>query len=403
MLDKLRGIVGRKSLTGWLNMGAPEVLIGRSYAGQAQEGYRNPYVFKCINIRAKAMGSIPWLLYRGQKEVEDHPLLRLLDRPNPQIGGSRFIQDLVGYRLLNGNAYVYAPPNSFTAPKELYALRPDMTQLIEGDAQRPVAGYQFSGRHGSTRIAPEDMLHWKSFNPLDELRGMSPLMAAALSIQMNSDSRAWDVALLQNGGKSSGTVTTDGQLTDKQRAALKEQLKAKHSGPRNAGKMMVMEGGMHWEQMGMTAVEMDWIEGLKLSAKEICIALETPPEMAGDSANKTYSNYQEARKAFYQETVIPDMRDLCDELNRWLVPKFGGDLRLDYDLDAVDALQENRTELWSRLNMTSWLTINEKRQAAGYEPIGAEGDVILVPATNLPLDMAAAPYPSLGDAQEPQA
>ena len=400
MLDKLKSIMGRKSLTGWLNMGAPEVLIGRSYSGQAQVGYSNPYVYKCINVRAKAMGSIPWLLYRGEKELEDHPLLSLLSRPNPRDGGSRFIQDLVGYKLLNGNAYIYAPPVTRTYPRELYALRPDMTQLIEGDAQHPVAGYQFSGRHGSMHIAPEDILHWKSFNPLDELRGMSPLLAAALSVQMNSDARAWDVALLQNGGKSSGTVTTDGQLTDKQRKALREQLKAKHGGPRNAGKIMVMEGGMHWEQMGMTAVEMDWIEGLKLSSREICIALDVPPELVGDSANKTYSNYQEARKALYQETVDPDMCDLRDELNRWLVPKFGGDLYLDFDKDSIDALAENRNELWTRLNATSWLTINEKRAAAGYEPIGAEGDVILVPATNLPLDMAASPFSPF---EEPQA
>lgn len=401
MLDKLKGIMGRKSLTGWLNMGAPEVLIGRSYAGQARMGYSNPYVYKCINVRAKAMGSIPWLLYRGEKEVEDHPLLKLLSRPNPRDGGSRFIQDLVGYKLLNGNAYIYAPPVTRTYPRELYALRPDMTQLIEGDAQHPVAGYQFSGRHGSMRIAPEDVLHWKSFNPLDELRGMSPLLAAALSVQMNSDARAWDVALLQNGGKSSGTVTTDGQLTDKQRKSLQAQLKAKHSGPRNAGKIMVMEGGMHWEQMGMTAVEMDWIEGLKISSREICIALDVPPELAGDSANKTYSNYQEARKALYMETIVPDICDLRDELNRWLVPKFGGgDLYLDFDKDGIDALAENRNELWTRLNATSWLTINEKREAAGYEPIGAEGDVILVPATNLPLDMAASPY--MPFEQEPQ-
>lgn len=400
MFEKLKSrIIGQRSVGGLLGVGGARVLIGGSYAGQAYEGYSKcAYVYRCVNIKADAMASIPWLLYDGpdkDKEIADHRILELLAHPNPWQGGSAFIRNLHAYLQLNGNSFVYAPPNSLTPPREMYNLRPDMTQPIEGGSDAPVAYYQYSGKHGTMRIAPEDMLHLKCWNPTDELRGMSPLLAAALAIQQNNESHLWNVATLQHGGRPSGVLTAQGNLNDKQRDNMKKELRSRYGGAENASKMMVLEAGMTWTQVGMTAEEMSWLEGVKLTAREISLVFGVPPEIVGDSTNKTYSNYQEARKAFWQETVLPEAYGLRDALNNWLVPKFKGngkDLYLDINIDAIDALQEDRTAMWNRLNATSWLTINEKRQAAGYEAVGADGDVILIPMANMPLGVVSQPY-----------
>jgi len=399
-------MTGKRSMGGLLGLGGARVLIGASYTGQALEGYQKcAYAYRCVNIKADALASIPWLLYteKGGDELDRHPLLDLLAHPNPRQGGSEFIRNVEAYLQLNGNSYTYAPPNTLTGPKELYSLRPDMTQPIEGNAENPVAYYMYSGKWGSTRIAPEDMMHLKCFNPMDEIRGMSPLLAAALAIQQNNESHVWNVATLQHGGRPSGVLSTQGNLNDKQADRMRKDMKDKYSGAANASKIMVLEAGMSWTQVGMTAEEMSWLEGIKLSAREISLVFGVPPEIVGDSSNKTYSNYQEARKAFWQETVLPEAYNLRDELNNWLAPKFkkkgGKDLYLDINIDAIDALQEDRTAMWNRLNATNWLTINEKRQAAGYDAIGSDGDVIFVPATNLPLDMATQPFTSGSGAQ----
>ena len=294
MFEGLKSMVpwGRKSLGAYMGMKPAEIAVGAGLGGQATSGYRNPYVYACINLRAKSCASVPWLLYSDRtkgKEIERHAILDLLESPNPVQSGYELRRDLIGYRLLNGNGYLYAIPNSFTGPREMYLLRPDATTPMQGRSMaEPVELYHYGSIHGTLTISPQDIAHWKCWDPIDDIRGLSPLMAAALSVQSSNDARTWNSAQLQNGGKTSGTLTTDKNLTDKQRTDLKEELKKKHGGALNAGKIMVMEAGMHWEQMGMTAVEMDWLEGQKLSAKEIALIYETPPELIGDNANKTY-------------------------------------------------------------------------------------------------------------------
>jgi HK97 family phage portal protein len=141
---------------------------------------------------------------------------------------------------------------------------------------------------------------------------------------------------------------------------------------------------------------MDWLEGRKMSRVEICNVFQVPPELIGIQDQKTYSNYQEARKAFYTETVLPLMDRLCDDLNNWLVPVFGDNLILDYDKDEIEALQEDREKVWTRVQNANWLTVNEKRSATGYEEIDG-GDVVLVPATLVPIQGAIQPPTPQGD------
>jgi HK97 family phage portal protein len=392
MFDGLKSMITRrKGIGGMLNIGDARVLLNRSYSVQASEGYSKcAYVYACVGKISRSVASVPIILYQGEKELANHPLLKLLDRPNPMQSGTTFAENETAYWLLNGNSYTYAPPNTVLPPQELYAMRPDQVQPIEGSRDEPISRYQYSNKYGSLTIAPDDCLHMMAFNPTDELRGLSPLVAAALAVAQNNESHLWNIATLQNGGRPSGILSTSGNLNDKQRQTMKDEIRSKYGGAKNASKIMVLEAGMTWTQAGMTAEEMAWIEGITLSAREISIVYGVPPEIIGDSSNKTYSNYMEANKAFWRETVLPIAQRRISEYNNWLVPKFKGDLRLAINTDDIEALQEDREKQWTRINTASWLTINEKRAATGYPPIGDEGDVILVPATNLPLEYAAA-------------
>jgi phage portal protein BeeE len=139
--------------------------------------------------------------------------------------------------------------------------------------------------------------------------------------------------------------------------------------------------------MAMSPADMDWLSGRKMAQRDICAVYNVPPEMIGDSENKTYSTYQEARVAFYQETVLPLMDWLAAELNHWLLPRYGeSDLVLEYDKEGIEALQEDRDALWARADHW-WLTPNEKRNMVGLSDIEG-GDTLLVPSDLLPLDAA---------------
>jgi len=324
-------------------------------------------------------------------ELYDHPLSKLLKRPNPWQGGSSFFESVVGYLMLSGNAYIEAVGPERGAPRELYALRPDRMKIVPGNNVQLVGGYEYTVSGETVKFAPEQILHLKLFNPLNDWYGMSPIEAAARSIDQNNDSRAWNVSLLQNMARPPGALVTETTLTEEQFNRLKEDIERYYSGVKNAGKPLLLEGGLDWKEMGLNAQEIAWLEGLRLSAREIAIAFGVPPELIGDSENKTYSNWQESRKAFYEETILPLMDWIKAELNNWLVPKFGdSNVFVDYDKDEIEALSEDRQTMWQRAIdgvKAGIITPNEAREMLGYETV--EGaDLLLVSATLIPLAMA---------------
>jgi HK97 family phage portal protein len=348
-----------------------------NYETMAREGYKqNVVVFSCINLIARSCAGIPWIVYKKGKEkneeIENHPLVNLIHRPNPRQGQSRFFDSMVGYYMLTGNSYIERVGPASGAPKELYPLRPDRVEIILGNEQQPILRYDYKVGAKIVPLEPELILHLKSFNPLDDWYGMAPLTAASRAVDQNNSSKEWNVALLQNAAMPSGALVTQQNLADEQYDQLRKEIDTKYAGAKHAGRPMLFEGGLDWRQMAISPVDMAWLEGLKFSGREIAIAFGVPPELIGDNSNKTYSNYGEARMAFYLETVLPLMDFLRDELNNWLTPLYGDSYYLDYDRDEIEAIQEDRKEVWSRANKSfasGLLTKNEAREMIGYESV----------------------------------
>jgi len=393
-------------------MGSPGAAVwaNRDYAGFAEEGYRkNVVAFQAINKVAGAVASVPWLLYAKsdlENEIEQHPLLDLLARPNPLMGQGEFLQNVVGYYLIAGNSYIEAAGPLRGTPNELWPLRPDKMKVIASDTGLP-AGYKFTVGSQS-RSWPADkvtgkspILHLRTFNPLDNWYGMSPIEAAAFAIGIRNQSGQHNKALLQNDARPSGALVYSPKegpatLSDEQYNKLKGALD-KHAGSQNTGRPLLLEGGLVWHQMGMSPKDMDFLEANNASSRDISLAFGVPPQMLGIPGDSTFSNYQEARQAFWEETVIPLLHNLRDEFNNWLAPVFGDGLTLDHDLDEVPGLAAQREATWTRVAGSDFLTINEKRAAVGYEDIDG-GDVLLVEASKLPLGEEMAD-PDMADAE----
>ena len=112
----------------------------RRYDALAAEGYqKNVIVYRCVNLITRGLGSVPWLLYRGDTELEHHPLLSLLNSPSPRQAGSAFMEAAVGYLLLSGNTYIEAVMDHCGRPTELHPLRPDRMKIIPGAGGIPMA------------------------------------------------------------------------------------------------------------------------------------------------------------------------------------------------------------------------------------------------------------------------
>lgn len=344
----------------------------RDYVSMAREGFmRNPVAHRSVRLIAEAAAAIPWLVYEGAEEAETHPLLALLTRPNRHQAGARFMEALYGYLLLSGNAYVEMI-QSPTGARELHLLRPDRTSVVTDAAGWPVALEHREGSH-KRRVATgsgEAGLHLRMFHPLDDHYGLAPLEAAMTALDVHNAAGRWNKALLDNSARPSGALVyapkEGGNLTDEQFERLKTELEEGYSGAARAGRPLLLEGGLDWKAMSLTPKDMDFMQARNGAARDIALALGVPPMLLGIPGDNTYSNYQEANRAFYRLSVLPLVARTAGELTSWLAPAFGDDLRLSFDLDRVEGLAGERDALWSRLETASFLSDDEKREAVGY-------------------------------------
>jgi HK97 family phage portal protein len=266
-------------------------------------------------------------------------------------------------------------------------MRPDRMRIMP-DEKQFVGGYVYEVNGKKIEFAVNNVMHTKFFAPLDDWYGMSPLVVAARSVDVRNAGGDWNLALLQNSGRTPGFFVSKERLGDVSFERMREQLLDRYQGSRNVGLPGLLEEGVTWVANGMNPLDMDWSDLSREAARDIALAIGVPSEMLGDSEVKTFANYGDARASFYTETVLPRTDILRDELNRWLVPMFGDGLWLDYDTEEVEALAPLRAARWTQVQTSTFLTINEKREATGYDPI-PEGDVIILNATNATLDEVA--------------
>ncbi|MEZ5923905.1 MAG: phage portal protein [Hyphomicrobiaceae bacterium] len=350
----------------------------RDYATFAREGYlANPVVYRSVRMVAEAAASVPLDLFEDGREVSEHPLVTLLARPNPAQCQPELMEAWYGFLLVAGNAYLEAVSIGGSV-RELHVLRPDRMAVVPGADGWPAAyDYTVSGRtlryHQDAEVV-RPILHQTFFHPLSDHYGLSPIEPAATAIDLHNAASTWNKALLDNAARPSGALVyapgSGGHLSREQFDRLKAELEQSFQGPRNAGRPMLLEGGLDWKAMALTPKDMDFIEAKHAAAREIALALGVPPMLLGIPGDNTYANFQEANRMLWRQTVLPLVQRTAKALSAWLGPVFGGTLELVPDLDQIEALSAEREALWARVEKASFLTVDEKRAAVGYGPTG---------------------------------
>jgi HK97 family phage portal protein len=352
----------------------------RDYTALAREGYvKNAIVHRSVRLLAETIGGVTFLAYEGDAERDTHPLLDLLARPNPRQDGAGFLEAVTSHLLLAGNAYIEAVTLGDEL-RELYALRPDRMKVVPGPDGWPEA-YEYNvgaravrfeqtpgSSPGVTGMVPP-ILQLALFNPLDDHYGLAPLEAAAVAVDTHNAAAKWNKALLDNAARPSGALVyagPDGQvLSDTQFERLKKELGDNYAGAPNAGRPLLLEGGLDWKPMSLSPKDMDFMEAKHAAAREIALAFGVPPMLLGIPGDNTFSNYQEANRVFWRQSVLPLAQRIAAALTQWLAPVYG-EMRLAIDTDRIDALAADRAALWDRVTRAPFLTLNEKRIATGY-------------------------------------
>ncbi len=339
----------------------------------------NPVGFRAVKLIAEAAAALPLVLEDDVQRFDAHPVLGLLRRPNPLQGRAELLEALFGQLLLSGNGYVEAVGDG-GLPGELHVLRSDRMSVVPGADGWPVAyEYAVAGRkHRFTMTGDATPIcHIKSFHPQDDHYGLSPLQAAAAAIDVHNSASRWSKGLLDNAARPSGAIVfngADGQaaMSPDQYDRLVHEMENHHQGARNAGRPMLLEGGLDWKPMGFSPSDMEFHDTKEAAAREIATAFGVPPMLLGVPGEATYANYQEANRAFYRLTVLPFATRVTAALSDWLSGLTGEVVTLKPDLDQVPALATERDQQWRRVAQADFLTDAEKRRLLGL-PAQAEG------------------------------
>lgn len=326
----------------------------QNYRQVSQEAYlQNDVAYAGINRISRAISQLEFKVTimnkDGEKKVlPNHPFLELIKKPNQFQGKEEYLNEVVTNWYLGGKAIEEEIPAPSTGqPIRLYTYRPDYIYIRLNKAKtRFEYGYSQGGE--IIPFKPNTVSVIKFYHPLEHLDGLSPLIPAAFSLDMNSNAKKWNLTSFQNNAIPSGYLSTDTVLSDDQREQMKELLK-QIQGSMNARNVFTLDGGDKWVQLGMNAVEMDFINGMNISAKGISLALGVPSVLLGDSDQSTYNNVKEAKRDFYTDTVIPQAKLIVNNWNNWLMPKFGIEgATIEIVTESILALQEEKDAIVKR-------------------------------------------------------
>lgn len=335
----------------------------------------NCVVYRCVRMIAEAGASMPVRLQGPDGDAPNHHLVRLLRRPNAQQSGIVFREMLMTHLILFGNAYIEIIYSSQGEAEALYLLHPRCIRLICDNHGWPLYyDYQSAGkkiRHDVT-ATPCPLIHLRLTDPENDQEGLGPMHAARLPAEIHSAANQWNKSLFENAARPSGALVYRGQdgaarLTDAQFDRLKQELQDNFQGTQNAGRPLLLEGGLDWARISMSPQDMDFIAAKHSAARDIALAFGVPPMLLGIPGDNAYANYAEANRAFWRQTVLPLAMRVLETMGRHLLPD--GDYALGPNLDDVPALADERRALWQRIEKASFLTVNEKRALVGFAPL----------------------------------
>ena len=327
----------------------------------------NPVAQRAVRIVSEGVGSAP-------VAGTDEAALKLVRATS---AGQPLLETLAAQLLLHGNAFVQVARDGAGRPVELYALRPERVSVMPGDDGWPAAyRYRIGDRTVTLPLEDENgwpgLIHIRSFHPADDHYGAGCLSAAEQAVAIHNAASRWNRALLENAARPSGALVYENSevgLTTEQFERLKAELQAAYQGGGNAGRPMLLEGGLKWQSLSLSPADMDFAELKAAAARDIALAFGVPPMLLGLPGDNTYSNYKEANRALWRLTLLPLCGKILEGLQEGLADSFPG-LDFSIDLDRITALSEDRERLWNQVSNADFLEPAEKRVMLGLPPLG---------------------------------
>jgi HK97 family phage portal protein len=377
-----------QAYTRLFGFGMPLYNIEENAESYIKKGYQsNLFVYQCVEFITRKASSVPIKMRRKLKngefeDVESHPILDVLNRPNTFQGYSEFIQQALGYKLITGNSYMYANPLGVGSKAkeivELHVMPADQTIVVTGDNwAEPIKAYILQwAPDRNLEFSPDEIIHLKypSYDyEQGDYYGQSPLRAALSILEKSNQNIDSAKSAFANQG-AAGIITDEAVeeaqgITKEQAEQLQESYTEKFTGSKNKGKVLVTVGRLRWQQIGLSPVDLNMIADHNLTRRDICSVYHLSSNLFNDVEGTTFSNMKEARKAAWTDAIIPELNSVAQELTRVFTKAYkDSSLELYYDYSGVEELQADKAEMANWLNVAWWIKVNRKQEMMGEAP-----------------------------------
>lgn len=334
------------------------------------------WVYSCIRIIQTKAAGVDLKVYKvtaGKKtELPDHPLKALLDSVNPFMDGYGLREATHGYKESSGNSFWLLDRMVDAVPTEIHPLNPTNIKVLV-DKKLGVVGYQFviNGQVVDT-YGPEEILHFKHWNPNDPFWGQPPLSAGRDAADMMKAADQYNIAFFKNSAEPGGFLTTDKPLSEDSITRIKSAWAKNHQSARKAHTIEILHGGLDYKQTTMSHADMMFPELKSMSRAEVLSCYNVPPVMVGVIDSPEYGqNVKEQRKIFWEDCIKPRLKAIESVINERLAKPYG-DVIVEHDTSVIDDLKEDaktkaeRDEIHTRSGIKK---INEVRAEMNLPPV----------------------------------
>lgn len=334
-------------------------------------------VYSAVKLRADAISRPTLQVFRPAPDgsrlpvASSHPVRRLLDFVNPWSSRGELWRATEIYLNLWGAAF-WALERDKAGRREIWPLRPDRVSVIP-DRRQYVRGFVYQGRTSAVAYTPDEIVWIRYFNPLEEYAGLSPLAPSRLSVDTGNDGMRFNRSFFRNSAQPDFVLLTHENMTDAEVEDFYSRWESRYQGPGQAHRPAIANFISDIKTLGFSHKDMDFIQGLRWSLEEVSRTYGVPKPLLSDFERATFANVNAAERFFWRNTVVPELKFLEESLTRMLLPKLGyPDLVLEFDLSAIEALQEDenkRVEREAQLLDRGVLTINEVRRQRGLPDV----------------------------------
>lgn len=370
---------------------APQMVSGLATGGylvNARLAENLTTLLACVNAISSSIAGLPLCVYRrtadGRMEDETHPLNRLVvEGPNQWQTFPDFVEFLTASTLLRGNGLAEIQIDQAGALTGLVPIPWDWVSpqmLPSGRLAYDVTEITsiFGGTGQSRRLLQDQVLHLRDRTD-DGLIGRSRLQRAASAVGTALQTQDFANQMWANGAHPSGAVKVDKLLTKEQKGQLRDGVKAMYQGTRNAAAVLILDQGMSWESISVSPEDQELLASRRFSVEEMCRIYGVPPVIVGDLSNSSFTNAETLLRYFAQFVLRHWTRKLEAEIVRQVFTDVErASMAVEFDMsdflrgDPKTRWETNKIAVEARI-----LTINEIREAEGYNPI--EGGDVLPP------------------------